>query len=90
MLNYVAEEEQTMEKDILEGLDRHVDFMPWLVEELTEIQVADQVIATITKCVWSVSCPEGCEEQCGVELEQVCWDGSSMQDHCTAEDMQYS
>ena len=41
--------------------------------------MADQVISTISECVRSVSCPGGCQEQCGVEQEQGCGDGSSMQ-----------
>ena len=68
-----------MEIAILDGQDRDMDFMTWLVEELREMHVADQVIATINECVRSVSCPGGCQELCGVEREQVCWDGSIIQ-----------
>ena len=53
--------------------------MTWLVEELRAMHVEDKVIATISECVRTVSCPGGCQEPCGVEYEQECCEGSSLQ-----------
>ena len=50
-------EDDTMQIAILDEQDRDVDFMTWLVEELREMHVEDEVIDTISECVRTVSCP---------------------------------
>ena len=55
-------EDEGVGTGLLEEKDCEDDYMTWLVEELRGMRVEDDVIEIVSECVWTISCPGGCQD----------------------------
>jgi hypothetical protein len=65
-----VEDEDAMEIANLEGQGMDMDFVEWLVVELKEMCISDEIIDNISECVRSAACPGGCLEKCGSSVQE--------------------